>query len=122
MVINNLDIKCRMIKPAKTYPPLTIDSNAPLSLSITLKRFKPIARWNAQFINSFCSVQKLKLAPRHTLKRPKARDNAVMEERFGITTAKRVDHLKKGILNNRIVQCTNVYPNSAVAFLRQFRP
>jgi hypothetical protein len=45
VVINNLDIDRagRFFGPFKANPPLVIDADAILSLSVTIERFKPIA-------------------------------------------------------------------------------
>lgn len=48
MVINNFDLMSITILPAKTDPPLLVDSDAPLAAAITLQGFQAIARWHEQ--------------------------------------------------------------------------
>jgi hypothetical protein len=50
MIINNLNILGSIRSPTKADTELVIDPNTPLPLSISLERFKPIARRHAQII------------------------------------------------------------------------
>ena len=52
MIINNFDIFCTYIRPTKADPPLIIDTNAVLTRTIALERFKMIARRHPQIIKS----------------------------------------------------------------------
>jgi len=44
MIINNFNIIRVAIQPAKAYPPLVIDANAPLSFSVSRQLFQPVGR------------------------------------------------------------------------------
>ncbi len=67
MVIGDLDLKGAAVFPAKAYPPLIVDPDAPLSCTIAGKLFQPIARWNAKEVESGGTVQLLQPALRNTL-------------------------------------------------------
>ena len=50
MVVNNLDITGIALSPHKTNPPLIVNSNAVLPLSISTQGFQVVSWWNAQII------------------------------------------------------------------------
>lgn len=57
MVVNDLDIKHITVGEAKTDSPLIINSDAPLSFTITLERFQMIRRWKPQIVNAGGSIK-----------------------------------------------------------------
>jgi hypothetical protein len=50
MVVHNLDITGIALSPHKTNPPLIVNSNAVLPLSISTQGFQAVSWWNAQII------------------------------------------------------------------------
>jgi hypothetical protein len=65
MVIDNFHIFHPRIRPTKTNPPLVVDTNAVLTCTIALKRFKVITGRYPQIIKSSGNLKLSKLAPCH---------------------------------------------------------
>ncbi len=57
MVINNFDVFCKSIRPAKADSPLIIDANTVLTGTIALKRFKVIVGWNSQLLKAISDFE-----------------------------------------------------------------
>jgi hypothetical protein len=47
VIINDLDIVSVAVSPHETHPPLIIDTDAVLALTVAAKLLQPIAWWNA---------------------------------------------------------------------------
>ncbi len=67
MVIGGLDFVGAAVFPTESYTPLIVDPDAPLACTITGKRFQPIARRDAQEVESGGTVQLLQFALCNTL-------------------------------------------------------
>jgi hypothetical protein len=65
VVIDDFNIFCTRIRPAKTDTPLIIDTNAVLTGTITLECFKVITGRHPQIIKSTGDIELSKLTPRH---------------------------------------------------------
>jgi hypothetical protein len=52
MVTNDFHIFCTRLRPTKADTPLIVDTNAILAGTIALERFKVIAGWDPQIIES----------------------------------------------------------------------
>jgi hypothetical protein len=50
VIVDDFDIACVSVTPAKTNPPLAIYSNTPLPVPAALQLFKPIGRRNTQIL------------------------------------------------------------------------
>jgi hypothetical protein len=48
VIIHNFYIPCRRPAPLKAYPPLIVDADAVLSMSVAMQGFEPIARRHPQ--------------------------------------------------------------------------
>ena len=62
MVIYDLDIKGITVFEAKTYTPLVVDSNAPLTFTVTSQSFKSVAWRDMKVFKSICIIKHLQLA------------------------------------------------------------
>jgi hypothetical protein len=65
VVIDNFQIFCTCIRPTKADTPLIVDTNAVLTGTITLERFKVIAGWHPQIIKSTGDLDLSKFTPCH---------------------------------------------------------
>jgi hypothetical protein len=65
VVINDFHIFHPRIRPTKANPPLVVDTNALLTRTLALERFKMIAGWYSQIIKSGGDFKLSKLAPCH---------------------------------------------------------
>jgi len=63
VVIDDFHIFCTCIRPTKADTPLIVDTNAVLTGTITLERFKVIAGWHSQIIKSTGDLELSKLTP-----------------------------------------------------------
>jgi hypothetical protein len=65
MVVNNLDIKWagRASGPLKTDPPLIVDANAVLALTVTFQRFESVTRQRTNIFKLNSCFQAIKLEP-----------------------------------------------------------
>ena len=61
MIINQGDIGCIIVIPAKDDPPLVIDSNAEKGIQIAFERLQPVARQHLQIRQAVRSVQNSQL-------------------------------------------------------------
>jgi hypothetical protein len=61
VIIDDLDVKGVTVAPPETDAPLLIDSDAVLTLSITLQSFELIRAWNRKILQVSSSVQLLQL-------------------------------------------------------------
>jgi hypothetical protein len=50
MIVRDFYLASFSVVPSKTYPPLVVDPDAPLTSTIAFERFQPISRWIAQVI------------------------------------------------------------------------
>lgn len=66
VVICNFDAIYTVVSPHKTNPELIVNPYAMLSLSIILKGFQHIARWNFQRIQRNNSINLIELSLRHS--------------------------------------------------------
>jgi hypothetical protein len=59
MIIDNLDIdrSGRAFRPFKANPPLVIDANAVLTLTVALQPFRPVTGQRSEVFQARCSVQ-----------------------------------------------------------------
>tara|TARA_R110000824_G_scaffold158473_5_gene332360 strand:- start:5719 stop:6063 length:345 start_codon:yes stop_codon:yes gene_type:complete len=92
VVINNFDIFRTSLGPAETHPELPVDSNAVLTLAITMQRLQHIAGWYFKIIQLTCSLELPNLPHSNALKIDKAPDAAAACQLRGILTLKRYDH------------------------------
>ena len=69
MVIDNLDLRWTdsTFRPFETNPPLIVDSDAVLALSISLQRFKTIARQDGEISELNGGFQAVQLQARRAL-------------------------------------------------------
>lgn len=62
MVIANLDIVGIAINEAETYPPLIVDGDRVLALSISFKRVEPVTRRHLQIVQARGQIHILQFA------------------------------------------------------------
>jgi len=64
MIVHEFNVRWTLGGPAKAKPVLIVDPNAVLSFAVTLQRFQPVARWRAQELERFSSIQLRQLSRR----------------------------------------------------------
>jgi hypothetical protein len=64
VIVDNLDVKGVTVTPLETDPPLLIDPNTVLALSITLQSLELIRAWNRKVFQFASCVQLLQLHQR----------------------------------------------------------
>jgi hypothetical protein len=64
MIVHEFNVRWTLGGPAKAKPVLIVDPNAVLSFAVTLQRFHPVARWRAQELERFSSIQLRRLSRR----------------------------------------------------------
>jgi hypothetical protein len=84
VVVHDFYIFSARICPPKADAPLIIDTNAVLASTIALERFKTIAWWYSQIIESPGDLELSQLAPRNSSNVHKPLDAESFRERFGI--------------------------------------
>ncbi len=57
MVTNNFDVFRTGLRPAEANPELAVDSNAVLTLAITIQRLQHIAGWYFKIIQLTCGLE-----------------------------------------------------------------
>lgn len=80
------------VAPTEAQPPLIVDPDAVLALSVTHQRLQTIARRCPQITQLVRRVQHGQLALRHPLNRPKAPDLFTTKQPFGLLLAEQTDH------------------------------
>jgi len=92
MVINNFDIFRTSLGPTEANPELPVDSNAVLTLAITMQRLQHIAGRYFKIIQLTCSLELPNLPQGNALEIDKASNAATACQLLGILTLKRYDH------------------------------
>ena len=96
MVVNDLNLVRRTVRPAKANPPLIVDADTVLAGAIALELLEPIAGRHAEVIERLGGVQSNQL-PEH--RAPKvgwiSADRLPVEEAGGIPVAEALDHCDK---------------------------
>lgn len=100
MVINNFDIFRTSLGPAEANPELPVDSNAVLTLAVTMQRLQHIAERYFKIIKLTCSLELPDLPQGNALEIDKASDAASACQLLGILTLERYDH--KGIVTHSV--------------------
>ena len=95
MVIDDFDIKCMSFRPAKTDPPLIVDTDAVLALAIALQCFQPVSGRYEQVLEGARLAQIKELAARRPLDRSETRDLPVIKQRFRIGRTEGLDHVAR---------------------------
>ena len=67
MVIDDFRAMSAILKPRETYPPLVVNADAVLSLSVVLQRLKTISWRHSQAVQLCCGMQLKKLSTRNSL-------------------------------------------------------
>lgn len=57
VIVDNLDIVGIAVVPTKTEPPLVIDANAVLTLSVGSQLLQPVPGWTCHVSQDHCAVQ-----------------------------------------------------------------
>jgi hypothetical protein len=92
MVINNFDLFRTGLGPAEANPELPVDSNAVLTLAVTMQRLQHVAGRNFKIIQLGCSLELPDFPQGNSLKIDEASDAAAPCQFLGIPTLKRYDH------------------------------
>ena len=61
MIVHNLSVSDAALRPSKTDPILTVDSDAVLTLSIPFQCLQVVARRDPEILNALCVVEDEKL-------------------------------------------------------------
>lgn len=94
MVIANLDVIGIAVNKAETDPPLIVDGDRVLTLSISFERVEPVARWYLQIVQPRGQIHILQLASSpfcDVSRKPLGLTSSV--EFFGPSIRERLDHL-----------------------------
>src|SRR5690554_1415630 len=92
VVIDDLDIGGAAVRPDKTHPPLTVDTDAVLASAVSLQGFQPVSGWAAQKVERLRGIQKLQLAFRRCPDGPEWTRIAAFKQRSRVATTKGLDH------------------------------
>ncbi len=105
MVINNFDIFRASLGPAEANPELPVDSDAVLTLTITMQWLQHISGWYFKIIQLACSLKLPNFPQGNSLKIDEAPDAASTCQLLGILTLERYDHRKmmtQGVTNVKL--------------------
>ena len=102
MVINNFDIFRASLGPAEANPELPVDSNAVLTLAVTMQWLQHIAGRYLKIIQLACCLELPNFPQGNSLKIDEASDAASACQLLGILTLERYDHgsIVTHIVNN----------------------
>ena len=92
MVINNFDIFRASLGPAEANPELPVDSDAVLTLTITMQWLQHISGWYFKIIQLACSLKLPNFPQGNSLKIDEAPDAASACQLLGTLTLERYDH------------------------------
>src|SRR5690554_862867 len=92
MVINNFNIFRASLGPAEANPELFVDSNAVLTLAVTMQWFQHISGRYFQIIQLACSLELPNFPQGNSLEINEAPDAASACQFLGILTLERYDH------------------------------
>jgi hypothetical protein len=101
MVVDDLDMACVAIDPDETQAPLTVESNAVLIRSVSTQSFQAVTRRHAQKLQRRGCMQLLQLANGDGCDVGEPGDTATVEQGFGITAIKTLNHEK--IITNGVI-------------------
>ena len=93
MIIDDLHLVSVTLSPLETDAPLIVDSDAVLTLTVTVQFLQAIAGRDAQVLQRLRVVQHYELATRGVLDALKAWTALAVEERFRVFGAERLYHL-----------------------------
>jgi hypothetical protein len=93
VVINNFDLVGVSIAPHETDPPLIVNANAVLTLSISVQRLQPVARRSGQVAQLRCAIELPQFSTSHAFNCPKAPAGHPLMQSAGLRTTERLDHL-----------------------------
>ncbi len=82
VVIHDFDFVRVTITPEEARSPLVIDSNAPLSGTITPKFLQPVRRWDREILESRCRVEHAQFTERDTLQIRRQLPRTLQPEQF----------------------------------------
>jgi hypothetical protein len=93
VVVDDLDIVRVPRSPAKTDPPLVIDSDAVLPLPTSLELLKPVSRRDSQIFDDGGRIEHPELSKTDLLNvRTELSDALASEESFSVAVLKALDH------------------------------
>jgi len=92
MVIDNFDIFRAGLRPAEANPELLVDSNAVLTLAVTVQRLQHIAGRHFKIIQLICSLELADFPQGNALKIDKASDATPACKLLCVLTFERYDH------------------------------
>jgi len=92
MVIYNLHVKGVATLEPKTYTPLFIDSDAPLTFAITSQSLQPVAWRSAEIIKRAGIVDHLQFPFSDSGKCSESTGSFSLEQRLGVLAAEGLDH------------------------------
>lgn len=95
MIVDNFNVKRVSIFPQEANPPLVIDPNAVLPLTISTQRFEPVARRGGQIAQFRRRVELSQLpqsGPFDGLEAPRGKP---LKQPFSFLATERLDHLSR---------------------------
>jgi hypothetical protein len=93
VIVDDRDVVRVPVLPAKTDPPLIVDSNAVLAGPTAAKFLQAIARWHAKLVESLSSIDDPELAQHEVMQfRREAAHTLTPEQPLSIAIGEAVDH------------------------------
>jgi hypothetical protein len=92
MIVDDFDLFSAAIAPYEANPPLIVDSDRVLPLSIALERFEPVARRLTQIVQCADAVEQQQLAPGLPLNGAKTGHVVIRKQARRRCVPERADH------------------------------
>ncbi len=87
MIIDNLDAGRSSASPDKTQPPLLVDADAVLAMTITAQGFEAVIGWNSEILERCCAVKHGQFAHGDTFDIHESTTAFAIEQGFGLSTS-----------------------------------
>src|ERR671924_888211 len=93
VVVHDLNFLGDSVGPGKADPPLVVDPDAVLTLTVTLESLQPVARWRSEIFEAHRGVEVAQLPERRSedsgVVHP---DTLALPESLGVPVPERPDH------------------------------
>jgi hypothetical protein len=92
VIVHDLHIVRIIVSPNKTYPPLVVDPDAMLSVTVPFQYFQPVAWGYPQVLQGPGAMEIEQLPARASLEGSEPRHVYVGEQGFGVLASKSANH------------------------------
>ena len=94
MIVDDFDIHCTLVRPAKTHAPLIVDADAELTSPVTTQRSEPMGRWDGEIGQRHCCNHSLQPHSCPTLNLGRqTTDRLAVEESLRVSTLESLHQL-----------------------------